>query len=137
MGNSKVINTKPCLHSFARYLAWYKSHCDGDWEHSFGIDIKSMDNPGFWITIDLAETECSEMSLEVTDNGFEQQYSDSPPSIWYKYWIEESKFICYCSTDAFEVVFDDFMKLVDGERARIGIPTFEATQFQNYAAWLK
>jgi hypothetical protein len=36
---------------------WYKSKCDGDWEHTYGIKIETLDNPGWIITIDLEETD--------------------------------------------------------------------------------
>lgn len=36
---------------------WYQSHCDGDWEHSNGVRIGNVDNPGWSVTIDLAETD--------------------------------------------------------------------------------
>jgi hypothetical protein len=35
---------------------WYASNCDGDWEHTFGIEIGTLDNPGWAVTIDLEET---------------------------------------------------------------------------------
>jgi hypothetical protein len=35
---------------------WYKSNCNGDWEHTFGIRIDTLDNPGWAIDIDLNET---------------------------------------------------------------------------------
>lgn len=35
---------------------WYESQCDGEWEHEFGIRIYTLDNPGWSIAIDLAET---------------------------------------------------------------------------------
>lgn len=25
---------------------WYKEHCDGVWEHDYGITIGTLDNPG-------------------------------------------------------------------------------------------
>lgn len=37
-------------------MAWYRSHCDGEWEHSFGIKIRTLDNPGWSVVIDLAGT---------------------------------------------------------------------------------
>lgn len=37
---------------------WYNSQCDGDWEHEYGIDIKTVDNPGWYIKINLIGTEC-------------------------------------------------------------------------------
>lgn len=36
---------------------WYRSHCDGDWEHGFGVEIGTLDNPGWWVSIDLSDTE--------------------------------------------------------------------------------
>ena len=36
--------------------AWFESHCDGDWEHSFGVKIETTDNPGWIVEIDLTDT---------------------------------------------------------------------------------
>jgi hypothetical protein len=36
---------------------WYARHCDGTWEHHQGVRIESLDNPGWWVTIDLSGTE--------------------------------------------------------------------------------
>lgn len=36
---------------------WYQAQCNGDWEHSYGIIIETIDNPGWSITIDLETTE--------------------------------------------------------------------------------
>ena len=35
---------------------WYTHHCDGDWEHSFGIDITTLDNPGWRVRVNLEDT---------------------------------------------------------------------------------
>lgn len=35
---------------------WYEAQCDGDWEHSFGIIIQTLDNPGWSVKIDLDGT---------------------------------------------------------------------------------
>ncbi|MFL9583444.1 immunity 53 family protein [Stenotrophomonas sp. AB1(2024)] len=42
---------------------WYVRHCDGDWEHSYGVKIDTLDNPGWILTVDLADTEFSDSSL--------------------------------------------------------------------------
>jgi hypothetical protein len=36
---------------------WYQGQCDGEWEHEYGVRIATLDNPGWSIEIDLAETE--------------------------------------------------------------------------------
>jgi hypothetical protein len=35
---------------------WYYSQCDGDWEHEYGIKIETVDNPGWSVSIPLADT---------------------------------------------------------------------------------
>ena len=36
---------------------WFKSNCNGDWEHGYGIIIETMDNPGWKVDIYLYDTE--------------------------------------------------------------------------------
>ena len=43
--------------------SWYHSHCNGEWEHSYGIKIDTLDNPGWTITIDLADTDLTGRSF--------------------------------------------------------------------------
>ncbi len=35
---------------------WYADQCDGDWEHSYGVAISTLDNPGWLVKIELAGT---------------------------------------------------------------------------------
>ena len=35
---------------------WYRDHCDGDWEHQYGVVIETLDNPGWLLKIDLVGT---------------------------------------------------------------------------------
>ena len=37
-------------------VAWYAEHCNGDWEHAFGIELVTIDNPGWHLKVDLVET---------------------------------------------------------------------------------
>jgi hypothetical protein len=30
---------------------WYKSQCNGEWEHSCGLSIETLDNPGWRVQI--------------------------------------------------------------------------------------
>jgi hypothetical protein len=32
---------------------WYRSHCNGEWEHAEGISIGTLDNPGWSIAVSL------------------------------------------------------------------------------------
>ena len=39
-----------------RLVSWYSEQCNGLWEHSYGILIDTLDNPGWSVKIDLDET---------------------------------------------------------------------------------
>ena len=42
--------------TLSRLEKWYRAQCDGDWEHSYGIRLETLDNPGWRCTIDLVGT---------------------------------------------------------------------------------
>ena len=64
---------------------WYSSNCDGDWEHLYGITIRTLDNPGWSVEIDLLET-------VLEDRGFERIKIDNSDDDWVFCWVEEGKF---------------------------------------------
>src|SRR5688500_2077130 len=65
--------------------AWYASQCDGDWEHSYGIRISTLDNPGWRVTIDVDETPLAEREFT--------EVSDLAPEVrWMRCWVAEGKF---------------------------------------------
>lgn len=47
----------------------YLSQCNGDWEHQCGLKIRTLDNPGWSIEIDLAETELETRSFDAVEKG--------------------------------------------------------------------
>ena len=51
---------------------WYATMCDGDWEHSFGVRIETVDNPGWVLSIDIAGTPVSGQVCNV-DREFPDQ----------------------------------------------------------------
>ena len=56
---------------FEKLNEWYQSNCDGDWEHNFGVNIETLDNPGWSIKINIDDTELEDKPFEeiVMDNG--------------------------------------------------------------------
>lgn len=72
-----------------RLQQWYLNNCNGDWEHTFGIRVETMDNPGWLIEIDLEET-----FLEDATPG-EVVRLDRSDTDWLACEIKERKFIGY------------------------------------------
>ncbi|QSF46318.1 immunity 53 family protein [Paenibacillus tianjinensis] len=44
--------------------SWYLSQCDGNWEHSYGLIISTLDNPGWSVLINLFETDFENKQFE-------------------------------------------------------------------------
>lgn len=43
--------------------SWVQKHTNGDWEHQYGVHITTLDNPGWGVDIDLADTELATKSF--------------------------------------------------------------------------
>ena len=50
-------------HPLQELQRWFATHCNGDWEHRRGISIETTDNPGWWVKIDLHDTELADKSF--------------------------------------------------------------------------
>ena len=64
---------------------WYESHCDGDWEHSWGIKVETLDNPGWYLTINLEGT-----ALE--GRSFDWIKAEARDTDWVHYRAEANRF---------------------------------------------
>lgn len=64
---------------------WYSAQCDGEWEHEFGLRIQTLDNPGWSIQINLADT-----LLE--DQPFQEVSADDGNGMWLSCRVEDGSF---------------------------------------------
>lgn len=64
---------------------WFASHCDGDWEHSEGIQIGTLDNPGWEFTVDLRDT-------ELTNRPFTNVKIERSEVDWVQACVRDGKF---------------------------------------------
>ena len=69
-----------------RLQEWYRQCCDGDWEHTYGVKIDTLDNPRWLVKIDLTRTDLQDKSFGAIQDGM--RTDDGHPS--------ESDWIC-CS----------------------------------------
>ena len=77
-----------------RLTRWYLSQCDGDWEHSYGISIETLDNPGWHMRIELTDTGLAGVPFEAVQRGVAQEYSSGPDlSRWLTCKVAEDVFI--------------------------------------------
>jgi len=51
-----------------RIEAWYASQCDEEWEHRWGVQIETLDNPGWIVRVDLTGTPLEDASFDRSEN---------------------------------------------------------------------
>lgn len=52
------------METLSKLQKWYEAQCDGDWEHHYGVNIDTLDNPGWLVSIDVIGTNLEEKSFE-------------------------------------------------------------------------
>lgn len=62
----------PILH---RMQNWYAAMCNGDWEHTYGVAITNIDNPGWSLKVELIDSYLSnvpfaEMRIERAEDDW-------------------------------------------------------------------
>lgn len=57
------------MNNLAWLQSWYADQCDGDWEHSRGVSVSTLDNPGWILEINLAGTRLANLEF----NSFERE----------------------------------------------------------------
>ena len=64
---------------------WYRRQCDGDWEHSYGVELGTLDNPGWKLRIDLVGTDCEGRQVPRTK-------ADRSDDDWCHVWSDGVRF---------------------------------------------
>ena len=67
---------------------WFQKHCDGAWEHMYGIEIGTLDNPGWYIKIDLNDTNM----LDKQTFEYKEELDDND---WIQCMVKENIFYGY------------------------------------------
>ena len=101
------------MSTMERLAAWYASKCDGDWEHSYGITIDTLDNPGWTLTVDLADT-----FLEGV--AFEAQDLTRTDHDWIHLSVRDGKFKMACGPSNLEEGIRGFLDWAEATEKRLG-----------------
>ncbi len=64
---------------------WYLQNTDGEWEHFYGVSIGTLDNPGWFVHIDLRET-------KFENTKFDEIYQDRGENDWIRCVVEDEIF---------------------------------------------
>jgi hypothetical protein len=77
------------IEAIALLQKWFIDRCNGDWEHSWGITIETLDNPGWIIKINLQDTVRAYEDLD-------QVKIQRGENDWVMYKVENAQFVGSC-----------------------------------------
>jgi hypothetical protein len=69
--------------------SWFVAQCNDDWEHGQGITITTLDNPGWTVTIDLADT-------GLDPDSYPRREVHRSEDDWCVTWTENATFQAAC-----------------------------------------
>ncbi|WP_419905285.1 immunity 53 family protein [Kiloniella sp.] len=86
-----------------RLQNWYASQCNEDWEHSYGVFICNIDNPGWSLKVELKDTYLYETKFE--EIHIQRDDEDN----WAVCKVEEGNFQGYGGPDNLEELLGIFL----------------------------
>lgn len=89
-----------------RLSDWYRSQCDGAWEHELGIVIDTIDNPGWLVKIDIRGTD-SEGKV------FQEIKTNNSDDDWLMCSVKDEKFIGAGDPSKLGLILDYFLRFAE------------------------
>jgi hypothetical protein len=80
------------IDEFGWLMRWYAAKSNGDWEHSYGVTIVTLDNPGWRVSIDLCGTGLEGQSFKAVSFNAEAS-GEGGHAHWHDCRVQDLKFI--------------------------------------------
>ena len=107
---------------------WYQSQCDGEWEHDYGIEIGTLDNPGWYLKVDLTGTHLS-------DIPFDEIKNEASDNDWIHCRVENGQFAGYGGPQNLEHVLGVFLNWAKSDKGWLQSPVYESIDDENQQFW--
>lgn len=85
---------------------WYKDNCYDEWEHSYGVRIGTLDNPGWSVEVDLEYT-------NMEDKEFPELEVDNSDDDWIDCFVRNNQFMGYGDPGKLEEIIKVFKEWVE------------------------
>jgi hypothetical protein len=96
------------MNALARLERWYHTQCNGEWEHTYGVKVDTLDNPGWSVAINLHGTALAARPFPEHRYGVEK---DGEPSgeDWVECKVEGETFIGFGGPFKLQEVLEVFL----------------------------
>jgi hypothetical protein len=95
---------------------WYARQCDGEWEHTFGVTIESLDNPGWRVRIDVRGTVLEKAAFTPVIEGHDPPDGDVAAR-WRRCTVSEKRFEGAGGTHDLDAILGVFRKWAEANGA--------------------
>lgn len=106
------------IDAWARLQSWYIAQCDGEWEHSYGVTIETLDNPGWSLSVDLSGTRLDGCKCPRTDEGLDDEDFDDEGETkgpWLEYYVKNNVFEAACDPSSLSCAVRAFLSWAESE----------------------
>jgi hypothetical protein len=86
---------------------WYQRACNGVWEHAHGVKIDTLDNPGWHVQIDLADTPYAQLSPR-------QKAVEHSETDWLRCSVSQQQFLGYGGPEKLDEIIAVFKEWIEG-----------------------
>ncbi len=95
------------MNTLSRLSRWFQEQCNGEWEHTYGVSIETLDNPGWAVRIDLRE-------LDVKLLQFVPLQEERSEVNWINCKVEQEAFVAFGGSANLEEIVAIFLDWADG-----------------------
>jgi hypothetical protein len=95
------------MDTLSKIQNWFTKQCNGDWEHEYGLNISTLDNPGWAVNINLIETNLEEIEISTVD--IKRNEND-----WIYCEVKNEMFFGYGGSGNLTEILEVFLKITEG-----------------------
>ena len=103
----------PARVDLSKLMAWYSAHCDGEWEHGYGVSITTLDNPGWILKVNLVGTNLEGASMVPISEDLDVGPLEGDGLPWIECYIREDQFVGASDPTQLSRLISTFNALID------------------------
>ncbi|WP_363168921.1 immunity 53 family protein [uncultured Lamprocystis sp.] len=100
------------MNALAQLQDWYLSQCNGDWEHTYGVSIGTLDNPGWSLVVELTDSNLDGRSFAPVSHGVGADSVEDDPD-WLTCEVKSNRFVAHGGPLKLDEMIMVFVKWAD------------------------
>ena len=90
---------------------WFAANCNGEWEHTYGVKIDTIDNPGWEVEVDLEKTPWAHLKVP-------RRQENRSDDDWIDIRVLDARFVAFGGPRNLEELIVQFLNIVGNHESR-------------------